>query len=413
MRVTRVVQKLDLQVKRVAAYCRVSTLKENQEESFETQCRYYGDLISHTPTWVAVKVYSDEGFSGILAEKRPGFMAMMADARGNLIDIILVKSISRFARNAKEAQRYVHELKNLGIEVRFEREGISSMDGSAEMAFSMLAVAAQEESRSISENMKWSLRKHAEQGIRHLGSNRILGYDEKHGTLVPNQDAWIIRVIFEDFAAGLYPMEIHRHLEGLGAIGSTSKRIPTVGNLRKILGNEVYVGDRMIQKGPVRDLITKQPDFSKSYTRYYLSGDHEPIVDRQMFEKVRARLVWIEQERKDGIYRTSKSHYLYGLVFCSECGLPFRKGDSTEYKNTSYRYWVCSGKRRKDKKQCTCTNRSVRDELLLKTVSDALGLPWSSVEDFDGDTLADSVERIVVKPEGIDVVMKHRQAANA
>ena len=115
MRVTRVVRDLDLQAKRVAAYCRVSTLKENQEESFETQQRYYTDLINHTAGWQPVKVYADEGFSGVLAEKRPGFMAMMADARGNLIDIILVKSISRFARNAKEAQRYVHELKGLGV----------------------------------------------------------------------------------------------------------------------------------------------------------------------------------------------------------------------------------------------------------------------------------------------------------
>jgi site-specific DNA recombinase len=158
MRVTRVVKKLDLQTKRVAAYCRVSTLKENQEESFETQHHYSSYQIFHIDGWAPVKVYSDEGFSGTLAEKRPGFMAMMADAHLRLIDIILVKSISRFARNAKETQRYVHELKDLCVEVRFEREGISSLDGSAEMAFSMLAVAAQEESRSISENMKWSLR---------------------------------------------------------------------------------------------------------------------------------------------------------------------------------------------------------------------------------------------------------------
>lgn len=413
MRVTRVVKKIDIQAKRVAAYCRVSTMKENQEESFETQHRYYSDLIAHTAGWVPVKVYSDEGFSGTLAEKRPGFMAMMTDARLRLIDIILVKSISRFARNAKEAQRFVHELKDLGVEVRFEREGISSLDGSAEMAFSMLAVAAQEESRSISENMKWSLRKHAEQGIRRLGSNRILGYDEKGGVLVPNQDAWIVRVIFEDFAAGLYPMEIYRHLESLGAAGSKSKRIQGVGNLRNILCNEVYVGDRMIQKGPVRDLITKQPDFSKAYTSYYLTDDHEPIVDRQLFEQVKARFDWIDQERKTGIYRTSQSHYLYGLVFCSECGLPFRKGDGSEYKGIGYDYLVCSCRKRRDRKQRTCTNRSIRVDQLLKTLSKTLGLPWRSVEEFDSDALVNSVERVIIKPDGIDVVMKYRQVANS
>jgi DNA invertase Pin-like site-specific DNA recombinase len=261
------VRSQNFQAKWVAAYFRVSTLKENQEESFETQQCYYTDLINHTAGWQPVKVYADEGFSGVLAEKRPGCMAMMADARGNLIDIILVKSISRFARNAKEAQRYVHELKGLGVEVRFECEGISSMDGSAEMAFSMLAVAAQEESRSISENMKWSLRKHAEQGIRHLGSNRILGYNETDCVLVPNQDAWIVRVIFEDYAAGLYPIEIQRHLEDLGAVNSSTKRIPGSGNMRKVLSNEVSVGDRMIQTGPVRDLITKSARPASTGTR--------------------------------------------------------------------------------------------------------------------------------------------------
>ena len=303
-------------------------------------------------------------------------------------------------------------VKALGVEVRFEREGISSMDGSAEMAFSMLAVAAQEESRSISENMKWLLRKHAEQGIRHLGSNRILGYNEVDGVLVPNQDAWIVRVIFEDYATGLYPIEIHRHLMDLGAANSTTKRIPGSGNMRKVLSNEVYVGDRMIQKGPVRDLITKQPDFSKPYTSYYLTDDHEPIVDRQLFEQEKARFEWVDQERKAGIYRNSQSHYLYGLVYCSECGLPYRKGDGSEYKGTEYDYLVCSCRKRRDRKQRTCTNRSIRVDQLLKTLSDTLGLPWRSVEEFDSDALVQAVERVVIKPAGIDVMMKYRQAAN-
>ncbi|RFU93865.1 hypothetical protein DYP60_12430 [Sphaerochaeta halotolerans] len=101
--------------------------------------------------------------------------------------------------------------------------------------------------------MKWSLRKHAEQGIRHLGSSRILGYNEVGGVLVPNQDSWIVRVIFEDYAAGLYPIEIHRHLRDLGVANSSTKRITGAGNMRKVLDNEVYMGDRIIQNGPDRD----------------------------------------------------------------------------------------------------------------------------------------------------------------
>ena len=131
-----------------------------------------------------------------------------------------------------------------------------------------------------------------------------------------------------------------------------------------------------------------------------------------MFDQVKARLDRIDQERKVGIYRNSQSHFLYGFVFCSECGLPFRKGDSNEHKGTMYQYWVCSGKMRKDKKNNACTSRLIKIEELLKTVSEALGLPWHSVKKFDSDVLADAVERIVIKPDGIDVVMKYREATN-
>ncbi len=219
-------------------------------------------------------------------------------------------------------------------------------------------------------------------------------------------------MIFEDYASGMYPMEIHRHLESLGAANSTTKRIPGAGNMRKILCNEVYVGDRVIQKGPVQDLITKQPDPSKPYTSYYLTDDHDPIVDRQLFEQVKARLDVMDQEREASIYRNSQSHYLYGLVFCSECGLPFRKGDGSEYKGTEYRYWVCSCRKRRDKKQRTCTNRSIREEELLRTVSDALGLHANTNEVLEAASVADRIQRIIVKPDGIEVVMKHRQVVN-
>lgn len=135
-------------------------------------------------------------------------------------------------------------------------------------------------------------------------------------------------------------------------------------------------------------------------------------MDRQLFEQVKARLGWVDQERKAGIYRNSQSHYLYGLVYCSECRLPFRKGDGSEYKGTEYDYLVCSCRKRRDRKQRTCTNRSIRVDQLLKTLSDTLGLPWRSVEEFDSDALVQAVERVVIKPAGIDVMMKYRQAAN-
>ncbi|RFU93868.1 hypothetical protein DYP60_12450 [Sphaerochaeta halotolerans] len=130
--------------------------------------------------------------------------------------------------------------------------------------------------------------------------------------------------------------------------------------MRKVLDNKVYMGDRIIQNGPDRELITKQPDYAKPYTSCYLTDDHETIVDRRLFEQVKARLAWVDQERKAGIYRNSQPHYLYGLVYCSECGLPFKKGDGPEYKGTEYDYLVCICRKRRDRKQRSCTNRSIR-----------------------------------------------------
>ena len=178
--------------KKVAAYARVSTLLEEQEESYETQKNYYEALIRQNPDWEFAGIFADRGITGTSAKKRPEFMRMIEAARNGEINIILCKSISRFSRNVIDTQHYVHELKSMHVEVRFEKEGISSFDGSADLIFSVMASAAEMESRSISENVKWSYRRKLEQGVRHLGSNRIFGYDEINGKLTPNEDAWIV-----------------------------------------------------------------------------------------------------------------------------------------------------------------------------------------------------------------------------
>ena len=176
--------------------------------SFETQCSFFKQLIENDPKLEFVKVYADKGKSGLSADKRTGFQEMMHDARNGKFQLLLCKSISRFARNAIEAQHYVQELMELNIEVRFQKEKISTKDLSAEMTFNILSAAAQEESRSISEKVKWAYRKRAERGVCHLGNNRVLGMDEVDGKLKPNKDAWIIKRIFEEYAAGKSPTYI-------------------------------------------------------------------------------------------------------------------------------------------------------------------------------------------------------------
>ena len=187
---------------RVAAYARVSTLTEEQESSYESQVEYFTTLIRNNPNWEFVEVYADQGKSGLRASKRPNFLRMIEDAKAGKIDIILVKSISRFGRNSLEAQEFAHLLKEYDVEVRFEREELSTFDPQAEMVFNFLTAVAEEESRSIRENTIWTYRRLAEQGIRHIGNNRVLGYDEVDGVLTPNDQAWIPKLIFERFAEG-------------------------------------------------------------------------------------------------------------------------------------------------------------------------------------------------------------------
>ena len=178
---------------RVAAYCRVSTDQPGQEESFDTQVQYYQKMISQNPRWEFAGVYADKGVSGTSAEHRPEFMRLMEDAFAGHIDIIFTKSISRFARNVVDCQTYTRKLKELGVEVRFEREQISNMDPTADFIFSILSAIAQEESHSLSENMRWRYKQNFMKGIYRLGNNRILGYDmDEDGKLIPNLGAWIV-----------------------------------------------------------------------------------------------------------------------------------------------------------------------------------------------------------------------------
>ncbi|MGE4284765.1 MAG: recombinase family protein, partial [Clostridia bacterium] len=329
------------QKQNVAAYARVSTDSIQQQTSFDTQVKHYTNLIHCNSDWNYIGVYADEGISGTSVKYRPQFQQMIEDAFDGKIDIILVKSISRFARNIVDAQQYVHELKSKNVEVRFEREGISSFDASSDMVFSLLASVAQEESRIISENIKWSYKKNAERGIRHLGNNRVLGYDEKDGVLVPNGDAWIIKQIFSDFANGLTLAQIEKNLRKNGAKGLHSKKYINANAVLRMLDNEIYVGDRLLQKSAPRNYLTKCVDTTVSYTSYYLSDDHEAIIDRTTWERVREIRNQQKECRANGINIRSNAHFLYGIVFCGECGAPYKRRTAVCQNGETYKYWNC------------------------------------------------------------------------
>jgi len=326
MKVTKVYGELAQKKKRVAAYCRVSTDTAGQQESYDTQLRYYKTLIPANHDWEFAGVYADEGRSGTSAKHRPEFLRLMQDAEQGQIDIILTKSISRFARNVVDCQRYVKDLKSRGVEVRFEREGISSMDASADFIFSMLATVAQEESRSISENVRWRYAKDFAKGVYSLGGNRILGYDMgDDGKLTPNGDAWIIKKVFDNFLAGMNYTEIAADLDAAGARRLRSDKPYTAERIRRILQNEYYVGDMLLRKNAPKDFLTKCP-IHTDYTSYYIRDAHVGIIDRNTWERAKEKLDAVAADKAAGlVFNCTETHFLYGKAFCGECGAPYTR----------------------------------------------------------------------------------------
>lgn len=404
MKITKIEPKKALRKLRVGAYCRVSTDGDKQMESFDEQREYYEALIRQNNKWEFGGIYADPNKSGTGADKRPEFQRMIADAKVGRLDVILCKSISRFARNISDAHGYVHELKRYDVEVRFEREALSSFDSSADMVFNMLAAVAQEESRSISENTKWAIHKKMEKGERKLGNNRILGYDTVDGVLTPNGDAWIVKRIFEDYAAGLGTTEICRRLDEAGAKRLRVDKPFATPVILRILQNEIYVGDRLLQKEAPIDYITKKADETVDFQSFYITEDHPCIIDRTTWDAVQLRLKRETDERKAGVHQRSGTHFLYGKLFCSECGSPFiRKTELV--KDTMTKIWKCA-ERAKGKRGSGCKAARITEEDLLRQISEQLSWKWLGADDFNSEQFLATVERVELYGDRIWVVKK-------
>ncbi len=411
-RVRRIAARHEGMKKRVAAYARVSTLADNQEESFETQVNYYTSYIQANPNWEFVKVYADQGKSGTSAKKRPDFNRMINAALAGEMDIILVKSISRFSRNIVDCQRYVTDLKEAGVEVRFEKEGISSFDASSEFIFSVLAAVAQEESHSISENVKWAVQQRFARGEYCLGDNRILGYDTAPETkkLIPNEDAWIIRYIFSRFIEGAAYQAIADELNDMNARCMTkrrhrrSKAVFSPHSIRAIVYNETYVGDKLLQKNAPVDFLTKCPDPTVDYDCWYVENDHEGIIDRETWTMAQAITEQRAKEIEQGIHMQGKDHHVFfGKVFCGECGSVYKRRTFSVKETGGKRYyhaWNCR-ERQKGKNGNGCKNNTLQEKVLEELICSELGWTVFSDERFNIE-----VERVEVTGNGIRVLRR-------
>lgn len=382
--------------KRVAAYCRVSTQRDEQDESFATQKKYYEGMISTHPDWELVKIYSDR-HSATAAKNRPGFQEMLADAEAKKLDIVICKSISRFARNIVDCQKYTQWFSTLGITVIFEEQNIRTDDPTSGFVLSMMSAIAQDESHSISENERKSYESRFARGEYNLGNNRILGYDSEDGVLVPNKDAWIVKEVFRRFLAGESYRQIAKGLKEMGAECLHSKRGFGVETLRYMISNETYVGDKCLQKKAPVDYLTKKPDPYRKAMSNYLYDDHEAIIDRETWDKAQAILKERKELAKTGVYKTNREHhFLYGKVFCGECGAPFLR--RTFNGSTPYKAWNCRN-RQKGKGEIKCGNRFIREEQLLNQIQEELG--WS---DMDKEQFQKEVSRVLVFANHIEVI---------
>ena len=344
---------------RIAVYCRVSTDKIVQEDSLETQEAAYGNLISIRDDWELVGVYSDS-ISGLSAEKRPQFMEMIDEVLKGNIDRILCKSVSRFSRNVAECRKYTDMLLEKNVAVEFEKENVRTDDPTSSFVFSLMSAVAENESRSISENVKWGQRERVKRGEYNLGNNRILGYDSVDGKLVPNKEADAVRLIF-----GLYledtPIEdIRRRLADIG-VRTRKGTMISHGDILYILTNETYKGDKLLQKKPPRDMITKRPDPNAEYESNYLTGDHEAIVEPAVWDAVQAKMKSYKELEEVVGHRGGQPHFLYGKVFCGECGSPMTRRTVNGIGGVKCKTWVCRSKR----SGSGCKGRNAKEDEIL------------------------------------------------
>lgn len=276
---------------RVAAYCRISTNHEEQESSLETQISYYGKLIAGHEDWELVKIYAERA-SGTQLKKRPEFIQMIKACKQGKIDLILTKSISRFGRNMLDTLRTLYELFNLGVKIYFEKENLNNFDKEMRTMMGIYAGFAQEESKNMSDNIKWGIRERMREGKVCLNCTRFLGYDkDENGRLVVvESEAVIVRIIFELYLKGFGVRRIKKFLEENGIKTVTGKDVWSTSTIDRILSNEKYVGDVLMQKSFTEDFLTgKRSKNEGELSMYFIENDHKAIIEREIFEAVQKR----------------------------------------------------------------------------------------------------------------------------
>lgn len=358
---------------RVAAYCRVSTLQEQQETSYEAQVNYYTEKIKSNLNWKLAGIYADDGKSATSTKKRSNFQAMIDDCLAGKIDMVITKSISRFARNTVDSLMNIRKLKEKNIAVFFEKEGINTLEGSGELLITILSSQAQEESRNISENCHWGIVRKFENGKVIVNHSKFLGYTkDKEGNLViVPEEAELVRRIFRLFLEGNSSYGIKRMLEADGILTVTGNTEWHATVIDKMLSNEKYMGDALMQKTYTVDFLTKKKVMNKGIVpKYYIEDNHEAIIPKELFNRVQE-----EKARRTAIYRPaarkkdapikgkySAKYILSDIMVCAECGQPYRRQVWTKY-GIKKAVWRCDNRLKHGSKRCKYSPTLKEDSL--------------------------------------------------
>ena len=410
--------RIDMRPKRVAAYCRVSTDREEQEHSCDTQKAMYTEMIMMKPTWQMAGIYADEGITGTVAKKRPGFMKMIEDCRKGKIDMIVTKSVSRFSRNNLDCLMYVRELKQLGIPIIFEKEGINTIQVSSELLLTLFGALSQAESESISMNVKLGIRQSLKNGNVRFSYKTFLGYRkgvDGQPEIVPEQ-ADIVRRIYNDFLAGATYLEIAKRL--------TEENVPTMGGgnrwfserIKSILKNEKYKGDALLQKTYITDPISKRVKKNNGeLPMYYVENSHPAIIERRIFDRVQeemARRAGKKKVKQTGtkteLGRYSGKYALTELLYCGECGTPYRR--CTWSRNGKKKIvWCCVSRLDYGKKYCK-NSPSVEESRLHNAITAAITKKANS-EEINIGGIMDHIESFGSRRDTDGIIQRQRRIA--
>ncbi len=413
----------------VAAYARVSTEKEEQEDSFERQVEHYTKMIQTNPKWSFVEVYADPGITGTKADKRPNFMRMIDDCRAGKIKKVLVKSVSRFARNTVDALTYIRELKDLGVSVYFESENIDTMTPGGDVLLTILAAMAEQESRTISANVKWAYQKKFEKGEVTINTGLMLGYEKAGKTedgrtqyRIIEEEAEIVRRIYREYIGGKTITQISQGLREDGLVSKRGCSTWCSNTITNILTNEKYAGNAVLGKTYKPDVLSKKRfknDGSKS-PMYYAENTHPAIIDEETFELAKEEMERRQNDKQKAVGRTrySSKYPFSGILVCGNCGSRLRRHLRKVGSGKRVPAWGCAN--RIINGRAVCDSHHVNEDVLQRTYLAALqamvdgsqeiieAIEKSAVMEMHTDADIDNIEQQIITIQE-DVLTLHRQ----